>query len=828
MRMLSNASTSGRLVDASRPQAIRAIPPLRTSGRRSTGNRCKGIAQGLAREILARPEVEGDVISFLNVSEKYLTALRAQKHEPQKKGPQVVKYGEGRLPGPVDYDVVICGGTLGLFLATSLQLRGHKVCIVEKRLVEGRNQEWNISRGELQVLLDLGLLTPAELESAIASEFNPIRVGFLGGEDIWTSNCLNLGVHPRTLLDILKRKYLAAGGVMFENTAFKGATLLEDGMVIKLGPGGREAAVSVGDTNRPNGLEAAPSAPTTRPKAINARLLLDCMGHYSDIVKQVRGKVKPDGMCMVVGSCAEGFTEGDNTSADLLYSISHARSDMQFFWEAFPAEGGNARTTYMFAYSDAHPGRPSFENLLDTYFELLPQYQGEPLENLQFKRILFGGFPCYNNGPLPVAFDRVMQIGDASAGQSPLSFGGFGSMMRHLGRLTRALGQALTEDRLSRTDLSWVQPYQPSLAASWLFQRSMSVGVGQTRYPDDLPNGVPKAAVAVPQHSALGSRDEWDNPRDPNKLPRLSPLAKPYTAPVLALGQQLNPSPYSSLITIMATADPLANMLAPYTPIAGRQFGAGMADPQEFLDSMDSYDDPEIVTQTITSLPSVGIAPEAAAAAKAAAAAVQAAQKQRTAASVSASPSGGFKIAPSKAKVPVTTFEADYSDLPVWLKLPHTHINEILGTNFRAMKILGDRVLRPFLQDTIQFVPLTLSMTGMLLLNPIVISRVFTQVGPKTLGMWFIHYTALGTYTLGHVLLAPLRSVIPGFKFQRFLDALEYGSGMDHVYHGPEEEQKQPATPAALSASSAPMVVLASAGSNSSATEAREPVSTRR
>ena len=32
-----------------------------------------------------------------------------------------------------------------------VQLRGHKVCIVEKRRVEGRLQEWNVSRSELQV-----------------------------------------------------------------------------------------------------------------------------------------------------------------------------------------------------------------------------------------------------------------------------------------------------------------------------------------------------------------------------------------------------------------------------------------------------------------------------------------------------------------------------------------------------------------------------------------------------------------------------------------------------------------------------------------------------
>lgn len=37
------------------------------------------------------------------------------------------------------------------FSSCALQLRGHRVRIVEKRRVEGRLQEWNVSRQELQV-----------------------------------------------------------------------------------------------------------------------------------------------------------------------------------------------------------------------------------------------------------------------------------------------------------------------------------------------------------------------------------------------------------------------------------------------------------------------------------------------------------------------------------------------------------------------------------------------------------------------------------------------------------------------------------------------------
>lgn len=68
----------------------------------------------------------------------------------------------------------------------------------------------------------------------------------------------------------------------------------------------------------------------------------------------------------------------------------------------------------------------------DTYFSLLPSYQSLPsLDAIKFKRVLFGGFPCYSSAtPLAPSFDRVLQLGDASATQSPLSFGGFGSLLR--------------------------------------------------------------------------------------------------------------------------------------------------------------------------------------------------------------------------------------------------------------------------------------------------------------------------------------------------------------------------------------------------------------
>ena len=37
--------------------------------------------------------------------------------------------------------------------------------------------------------------------------------------------------------------------------------------------------------------------------------MLDCMGHWSPIVKQMRGRQQADGVCLVVGGCAGGVPD---------------------------------------------------------------------------------------------------------------------------------------------------------------------------------------------------------------------------------------------------------------------------------------------------------------------------------------------------------------------------------------------------------------------------------------------------------------------------------------------------------------------------------------
>lgn len=86
-----------------------------------------------------------------------------------------------------------------------------------------------------------------------------------GGEDVWTTNVLNLGVRPDKLIETVKQRFEAAGGVVIDEQAAQGAVVHPDGVSLTL-PGDESAE---------------------RTQA-TCRLLLDCMGHASPIVRQVR------------------------------------------------------------------------------------------------------------------------------------------------------------------------------------------------------------------------------------------------------------------------------------------------------------------------------------------------------------------------------------------------------------------------------------------------------------------------------------------------------------------------------------------------------------
>lgn len=283
------------------------------------------------------------------------------------------------------FDVLVCGGTLGIFIATALSCKGLRVGVVERNLLKGREQEWNISRKELLELVEAGVLAEDDIEQATAATFNPNRCGFEKKGEIWVDDILNLGVSPAKLIEIMRKRFNSLGGVIFEGYNVSSICVYEDSAVLQLVEG----------------------------KILSSRLIIDAMGNFSPVVKQIRKGRKPDGVCLVVGSCCRGFKE--NTKSDVIFSSAEVKqvgnSEAQYFWEAFPAGSGPLdRTTYMFTYVDPQPCCPKLEELLEDYWDLMPNYQGVSLDNLEILRVLYGIFPTYRDSPLPASFDRILQV----------------------------------------------------------------------------------------------------------------------------------------------------------------------------------------------------------------------------------------------------------------------------------------------------------------------------------------------------------------------------------------------------------------------------------
>jgi hypothetical protein len=250
----------------------------------------------------------------------------------------------------LDYDVVVCGGTLGIFYAMYLQLQGHNVCVVEAGKLRGREQEWNISMDELDELMRLNVITQADIDAVITTEFPACRSGFKNSEvtpleggyfendqtgyECMTPDVLNLGVTPSILLERVSERFKYIGGVIKEETRLSGVCVSE-----LVG-----SAIDLGEEKEP----------------ITARLVLDCMGNASPISAQQRYGQKADGICCVVGSCAGGYEKETNLYGDIIYTnqpiiTKEGRGSNQYFWEAFPVgigRGGNepgtsdVKTTY--------------------------------------------------------------------------------------------------------------------------------------------------------------------------------------------------------------------------------------------------------------------------------------------------------------------------------------------------------------------------------------------------------------------------------------------------------------------------------------------------
>ncbi|MFM6324634.1 MAG: FAD-binding oxidoreductase, partial [Microcystis panniformis] len=111
-------------------------------------------------------------------------------------------------------------------------------------------------------------------------------------------------------------------------------------------------------------------------------------------------------------------------------------------------------------------------------------------------------------------------------------------------------------------------------------------------------------------------------------------------------------------------------------------------------------------------------------------------------------------------------------------------INDLMSGVFRVMDKLGDEVLKPFLQDVVQFSSLSKTLP---LVNPQLVLPMIPQVGISPFIDWTGHYFNLALYSGLYPLATTLKPVLEKlpdrqkYLYHRYLDSWKYGSGGDFI-----------------------------------------------
>ena len=380
-------------------------------------------------------------------------------------------------PSSPTYDIIYIGGALGAIHAAVMAKLGYKVLLVERMPFGRMNREWNISRDELQSLVNLGLVTNSELETVIAREYKDGFNKFFDGNNppklrspvLHTPTVLNIALDSDKWLQMCGQKLRAAGGEIWDETEFLRADIEKSQVVITV-----------------------KHLPTQEEKQVTGRLLVDAMGTASPIAWQLNGGRAFDSVCPTVGAVIDkGFEPQvwDSQYGDVLYSHGDISRGRQLIWELFPGIGEEL-TIYLFHYHEVHPQNPgSLLEMYEDFFTILPEYRRCDVDKLVWKKPTFGYIPGHfsvGSSDRTVAFDRLIAIGDAASLQSPLVFTGFGSLVRNLERLTKLLDVALKHNLLSFRHLNRIRAYQSNVSVTWLFSKGMMVPTGKFLSPERI------------------------------------------------------------------------------------------------------------------------------------------------------------------------------------------------------------------------------------------------------------------------------------------------------------------------------------------------------
>ncbi len=333
----------------------------------------------------------------------------------------------------LDCDVLLAGGGLSLFYAAYLAHRGFKVIVFDRGEIGVGHREWNASRRELRPLVASGLFTDEEVEALVEAEYRDGICRWHGGGTYPVRNVLDVVVSAAPLLAGLRERARRAGATLLPKHTLLGYARGVGGVQVTL----RTDAGSV---------------------RLSGRVLLDGTGAASP-------HARFDLVCPTVGGVLADIPLGDandeldSKRGEILVTTEDVEEGHQHIWEGFPSRH-DVLTTYLFYYEE--PERMSAQPLLSLYerfFRTLPRYKrGSP----RLVKPTYGYIPAYTRlRPMPASpADRVLLVGDAASRHSPLTFCGFGSMLRSFQPVADSLVACLAEDRLTRRALAacWTEP----------------------------------------------------------------------------------------------------------------------------------------------------------------------------------------------------------------------------------------------------------------------------------------------------------------------------------------------------------------------------------
>jgi lycopene cyclase CruA len=405
--------------------------------------------------------------------------------------PEVILDGS-KLPPAIkitgEFDVIYAGATLGLLHAAAMaSLHQQSVLVFDKYTPAKTHRDWNISLRELARLEKMGLIKQAEVEHAITARYKTGFVEFAArGERkrLYMQNVLDCAIESDAILCLaLKRLLQHPKSAVIGQTYFERVFKCEHGVIVEVR---REGQLQY----------------------FKAKVLVDTMGVMSPIAMQLNNGLPQTHCCPTVGTLASGLENVDYSVGEILVStepadFSHG-GGRQLIWEGFPASQTEF-TSYLFFYDriDSENDK-SLLNLFEVYFEKLPTYK--PLgKDFKIHKPVFGIIPAYHHNGFGnsrvTADDRIVLFGDAASLSSPLTFCGFGSMVRNLERTTTALAHALERNALSRADLEHINAFEPNVAIMSNLMKFMCYDkrTDEPNFVNELMNEIMKVLDELPE-----------------------------------------------------------------------------------------------------------------------------------------------------------------------------------------------------------------------------------------------------------------------------------------------------------------------------------------